>query len=167
MQQAIITVLQTLPTPVTITEHKDSRDGKDYYTYRVGTISEQQTFGIAMGATPDFLDAVRFSLEAAMKQSNEHQEGEIYDVAFAYANPQAHLSSFRQFLAPFTLLTLNDPIMEKFAEVRSYLRRRGQLISDFDILIGATALHHDLTLLTYNTCHFKRIPDLKLYPPAA
>ena len=93
--------------------------------------------------------------------------GEIYDVAFAYANPQAHLSSFRQFLAPFTLLTLNDAIMETFAEVRSYLRRRGELISDFDILIGATALHHDLTLLTYNTRHFKRIPDLKLYPSAA
>ena len=93
--------------------------------------------------------------------------GEIYDVAFAYANPQAHLSSFRQFLAPFTLLTLNDSIMETFAEVRSYLRRRGELISDFDILIGATALHHDLTLLAYNTRHFKRIPDLKVYPPAA
>src|SRR6266567_5371513 len=93
--------------------------------------------------------------------------GEIYDVAFAYANPQAHLVSFRQFLAPFKVLTLNDAIMERFAEVRSYLRRRGELIADFDILIGATALHHDLTLLTYNTRHFKRIPDLQLYPPAA
>jgi predicted nucleic acid-binding protein len=93
--------------------------------------------------------------------------GEIYDVAFAYANPQAHLSSFHQSLAPFTLLTLNDPIMEKFAEVRSYLRRRGELISDFDILIGANAPYHDLTLLTYNTRHFQRIPDLKLYPPVA
>ena len=93
--------------------------------------------------------------------------GEIYDVAFAYANPQARLVSFRQFLAPFKVLTLNDGIMERFAEVRSYLRRRGELISDFDILIGATALHHDLTLLTYNTRHFKRIPDPKLYPPAA
>ena len=92
--------------------------------------------------------------------------GEIYDVAFAYGNPHAHLSSFRQFLAPFTLLTLNDAIMETFADVHSSLRRRGELISDFDILIGATALHHDLTLLTYNTRHFKRIPDLKLYTPA-
>ena len=93
--------------------------------------------------------------------------GEIYDVAFAYVNPPAHLVSFRQFLAPFTLLTLNDAIMEQFAEVRSHLRRRGELISDFDILIGVTALHHDLTLLTYNTRHFKRIPDLKLYPATA
>ena len=57
--------------------------------------------------------------------------------------------------------------MEKFAEIRALLRRKGELISDFDMLLGATALHHDLTVLTYNTRHFKRIPDLKLYPPAA
>ena len=33
----------------------------------------------------------------------------------------------------------------------------GQIIADFDILIAATALHHDLTLLTRNTRHFDRI----------
>lgn len=77
--------------------------------------------------------------------------GEMYDVAFAYANPHVHISSFRQFLAPFTLLNLNDPVMERFAGIRSLLRRRGELISDFDILIGATALHNDLAFLTYNT----------------
>ncbi len=87
--------------------------------------------------------------------------------SIAYANPQAHVSSFRQFLAPFKLLTLNDPIRERIADIRSLLRRRGELISDFDLLIGAAALHDDLTLLTYNTRHFKRIPDLKLFPPAA
>jgi tRNA(fMet)-specific endonuclease VapC len=92
---------------------------------------------------------------------------EVYEEAYTYANPQAHLQSFRQFLRNFQLLNLNLPIMEKFAEVRSYLRRRGELISDFDILLGATALHHDLTVLTYNKRHFERIPDLKLYPPAA
>src|SRR5437764_1234251 len=66
--------------------------------------------------------------------------GEIYDVAFTYANPQAHLSSFRQFLAPFKVLNLNEAIMEHFAEIRSFLRRRGEIISDFDILLGVTAL---------------------------
>jgi tRNA(fMet)-specific endonuclease VapC len=76
--------------------------------------------------------------------------GEIYEGAYSYANPQAHIHTFRQFLSHFQLLNLNLSIMEKFAEVRSYLRRRGELISDFDILIGATALHHDLTVLTYN-----------------
>jgi len=91
--------------------------------------------------------------------------GEIYEVAFNYANPQAHLSSFRQFLAPFTMLNLNEPIMEKFAEVRAHLRRRGQMISDFDMLIGTTALHYNLTVLTYNKKHFQRIPDIKIFQP--
>jgi len=56
--------------------------------------------------------------------------------------------------------------MERFAEIRAYLRRGGELISDFDILIGATAVFYDLTVLTYNMRHFKRIPDLKLYQAA-
>src|SRR2546421_2468531 len=92
---------------------------------------------------------------------------EIYEGAFQYANPEAHLRTFRAFFQHFHLLNLNLPIVEKFAEIRSYLRRRGELISDFDILLGATALHHDLTVLTYNKRHFERIPDLKLHPPAA
>lgn len=91
--------------------------------------------------------------------------GEIYERAFTYPNPQAHLVGFRQFLSSYRLLTLNDPIMERFAELRAFLRRRGNLISDFDLLVGATALHHDLTLLTFNRRDFERIPDLKLYEP--
>jgi tRNA(fMet)-specific endonuclease VapC len=91
--------------------------------------------------------------------------GEIYERAFDSINPQAHLVSFRQFLSPYRVVNLTDPIMERFAEVRSFLRRRGLLIPDFDLQIGATALHHDLTLLTFNRRDFQRTPDLKLYQP--
>src|SRR5436305_4321374 len=93
--------------------------------------------------------------------------GEIYEGAYSYANPESHIHTFRQFLSHFQFLHLNLSIMEKFAEIRAYLRRRGELISDFDILLGATALHYDLTVLTYNTRHFRRIPDLNLYLTAA
>ena len=44
-------------------------------------------------------------------------------------------------------------------------RRSPDLISDFDILLGATALQHGLTVLTFNTRHLSRIPQLKLYQP--
>jgi len=88
---------------------------------------------------------------------------EIYESVFNYANPEEHIKIFRSFLDNFQLLTLNLPIIEKFAEVRAYLRRRGEIISDFDILLGVTALHYDLIVLTYNKKHFERIPDLKLY----
>jgi tRNA(fMet)-specific endonuclease VapC len=53
--------------------------------------------------------------------------------------------------------------MKRFGQIRGQLRQTGQLISDFDILIAATALHYDLTLLTHNTRHFSRIPTLKLF----
>ena len=88
---------------------------------------------------------------------------EIYESAFTYANPQAHIQRFRAFLNHFQLLNLNLPIIEKFAEVRAYLRRRGEIISDFDIVLAATALHYDLIVLTFNKKHFARIPDLKIY----
>ena len=66
MQQAIMNMLETLPTPITVIEHQDTQQ-KTYYTYQVGEQTEAHPFGIAMGATPDFLDAVRFSLEKAMQ----------------------------------------------------------------------------------------------------
>ncbi len=89
--------------------------------------------------------------------------GEMYEGAFVTVNPQAHLTTFRQFLSSYRMLTLTDPIMERFAELRAYLRRRGQRIPDFDLLIAATAIQHNLTLLTFNRRDFERIPDLMLY----
>jgi tRNA(fMet)-specific endonuclease VapC len=89
--------------------------------------------------------------------------GEVYERAFSFPNPQAHLVEFRFFLSTYQPLTLNESIMERFAESRSHLRRRGQLIPDLDLLIAATAVHYDLTVLTFNRRHFERIPDLRLY----
>lgn len=91
--------------------------------------------------------------------------GEVYERAFETDDPQAHLITFRQFLSSYRLLTIDDPIMERFAKLRSFLRRHGLLIPDFDILIGATALHHDLTLLTFNRRHFERMRGLRLSQP--
>src|SRR5947208_862501 len=38
--------------------------------------------------------------------------GEVYEGAFTFSNPQAHLHTFRQLLRPFQVLALTDPIME-------------------------------------------------------
>ncbi len=89
--------------------------------------------------------------------------GEVYEGAFAFPDPQARLASFRRFLRPFRVLDLSEPIMERFGGIRFFLRRRGETIPDFDILLGATALQYDLILLTNNARHLGRIPFLKLY----
>ncbi len=90
--------------------------------------------------------------------------GELYESAYSSVNPDAELAVYRGFLLPFRKLGLPEPIVDKFAEIRSLLRRRGQIIPDFDILIAATSLDQQLTLLSYNVAHFRRIPDLLLYP---
>jgi predicted nucleic acid-binding protein len=90
---------------------------------------------------------------------------EVYEVAFESPNPGAHLGNSQRFFAGMRVIGLSEPIIEGFAEIRSLLRRRGMLIPDFDILIAATALYHDLTLLTFNVNHFQRIPNLRVYRP--
>lgn len=89
--------------------------------------------------------------------------GEIYEVAFNSPHPEAHLDRLNDLLTSFYVVGVDRPIIERFAEVRAHLRRTGQLISDLDIVLAATALHYDLTVLTYNRRHFERVPDLRIY----
>ena len=91
--------------------------------------------------------------------------GEVYEGAFASVNPEAHLAVIRHFLSAYHILTLTDFIMERFAELPACLRRRGQRLPDFDLLIAATALQHNLTLFTFNRRDFERIPELVLFQP--
>jgi predicted nucleic acid-binding protein len=93
--------------------------------------------------------------------------GELYEGAMGSPDPEVHLAALREFLQPLYFPNLNDPIMERFAAIRSDLRRRGQIISDFDILLAATALQYDLIVLTRNVRHFNRIFHLTLYQPGA
>ena len=50
--------------------------------------------------------------------------------------------------------------MDVFGEIKSNLK--GNIIEDMDILIAATALSHNLILVTNNVKHFKKIKELKL-----
>ncbi len=60
------------------------------------------------------------------------------------------------------VLGLDDDIIVKAADIYSELRRMGQLISDADILIAATAIVHRLVMVTGNTQHFRRISGLSV-----
>ncbi len=90
-------------------------------------------------------------------------DGEIYEGIYFARDPLRSEQAFRQFLRSVDVLPLTRPIMRRFARIRGDLRRRGQIIGDPDLLIAATALQHDRTLLTRNLRHFQRIPELKLY----
>ena len=49
-----------------------------------------------------------------------------------------------------------------FGKARGALRASGNLVGDFDLLIGAAALRHDLTLMTNNRRHVERVEGLRL-----
>lgn len=89
--------------------------------------------------------------------------GELYEGAFGSSDAQGELAIYRRFLRPITLLNLDDHTVERFAELRAGLRREGRLIPDLDLLLAATALRYDLTVLTFNIRHLRRIPGIKLW----
>lgn len=91
--------------------------------------------------------------------------GELFDGGVAMPNPEQRIAQLSEFLDEFELLGLDPVTMKIFAQVRNQLRLKGQIIPDLDILIASTALQYDLTLLTRNTRHFARIPNLRLYLP--
>jgi tRNA(fMet)-specific endonuclease VapC len=48
------------------------------------------------------------------------------------------------------------------AELRSALAEQGKPIGPYDLLIAATALEHDATLVTHNTREFERVAGLRV-----
>lgn len=89
--------------------------------------------------------------------------GELYEGAYGNPQPDVHIAIFQDFLTLFTVLPLSDETMRSFGRLRAMLRQQGTLIPDFDLLIAATALEHNLVLLSRNLRHFERVPDLQLY----
>ncbi len=60
------------------------------------------------------------------------------------------------------ILNINDEIIIKASDIYADLHRRGQIIGDADILIAATAIVNNLTIVTNNENHFSRILDLRV-----
>lgn len=87
--------------------------------------------------------------------------GEVYEGLLGRA--EAAFDIFAQFMAMVDLLAVDERVAKTYGEIRVSLRKQGLLIPDNDIWIGATALVHDLTVVSRDE-HFSRIPDLKTYP---
>ena len=69
---------------------------------------------------------------------------------------------FEHQCARSTVLPLTDPIIAQATDIYADLYKRGELISDADILIAATAAAHGLSRITGNVAHFQRISGLQI-----
>jgi|ERR671914_1518682 predicted nucleic acid-binding protein len=89
---------------------------------------------------------------------------ELYEGAYYSRSPEPALAGLHAFQEGKEILPLSQAVIERFAILRSALPRWiRQQIGDLDILIAATCLEHQLTLLTRNLKGFQQIPNLKLY----
>ncbi len=87
---------------------------------------------------------------------------ELYDGVFGATNPERSEQALRTFIDRVHIVDLDEAICRIFAKERSRLRSAGTPVPDFDLLIGSTAIRHNLTLLTNNRRHFERLQDLSI-----
>ncbi len=90
---------------------------------------------------------------------------EIYEGIYTSANPRQTEQLVRVFLQTVPVLPLNRTVAKRTALVRAELRRKGRSVRQraFDIVIAATALTHNLTLVTRNAADYRAIDALNLH----
>jgi tRNA(fMet)-specific endonuclease VapC len=66
------------------------------------------------------------------------------------------------FFAPLVSLPFDDSCAEQYGALRASLAAAGRPIGPNDLLIAATALAHDVTLVTRNLREFSRVAGLKI-----
>ena len=60
------------------------------------------------------------------------------------------------------VLTHDLPAARLYGSIRARLELAGKRLADADLQIAATALRHELELVTGNVRHFQRVPGLKV-----
>jgi len=88
--------------------------------------------------------------------------GELLSWILRVNTPESHRKSVEEMLEDMIVLEVDEAVGRKFGEVQSALLDKGERAPGMDLLIAATALVHDLTLVTHNTDDFERIPDLRV-----
>jgi tRNA(fMet)-specific endonuclease VapC len=87
---------------------------------------------------------------------------ELYEGVYYSTDPTGNAQDLQDFLGGVSILGLDVETAQVFGRQRGRLRAARTIIGDFDLLIGATALRYDLTLLSNNRRHFELIEGLRL-----
>ena len=88
--------------------------------------------------------------------------GEVYEGVYYSTDPVQSERGLRDFLAGVTLLGVDEEICQLFGRERGKLRRAGQIIGDFDLMLSATCFRYDLTICTNNRREFERVKGLRI-----
>jgi tRNA(fMet)-specific endonuclease VapC len=88
--------------------------------------------------------------------------GELFAWAKRRNAPAKREVGIRGFLRSCTILDADMRVGEQFGLLRADLLDRGIVVGELDVFIAATALIHNLTLVTHNTADYQHIPNLQI-----
>ena len=88
--------------------------------------------------------------------------GELIYGARKSKHPEKNIATTNRIAELFPIIDINKGIIEVFGEIKAKLEQKGTRIEDMDLLIAATAIYMDLSLVTNNKSHFSRINDLTI-----
>lgn len=89
-------------------------------------------------------------------------QAELYYGAYNSSRVQENLKRVDDFVRQIPVISLHEVTLKRFGALKSQLRQTGQPLPDFDVLIASIALTENKVLVTNNTRHYQRIPDLIL-----
>lgn len=91
---------------------------------------------------------------------------EVHAGILGSRDPKAAERVFRAFMRGVTILGINQRVSRTNARIRRDLRARKLPVDNrsIDLLIAATAITYDLTLLTRNVRDYRDIGGLKIHP---
>ena len=87
---------------------------------------------------------------------------EFYYGAYKSQKVTSNLGKIKLIEDSVEIISVGRESAEIFAMLKADLEKAGTPLDDFDLILAACALSHDLVLVTNNVRHFKRIHGLKL-----
>lgn len=79
-----------------------------------------------------------------------------------FVNATKKLADFYDFVSQCILIPVTVDIAKTASDIYSDLRRKGRIIEDADILIGASAIANNAVLVTNNEKHLGHIEGLRI-----
>ena len=92
---------------------------------------------------------------------------EVYQGTLVSPDPDQAQDKLDAFLAAVPVVPFSAAVARRCARLRTELQRQGKRVRSraLDLLTAATALEHELTLVTRNLADYEDIPELVLYQP--
>jgi tRNA(fMet)-specific endonuclease VapC len=87
---------------------------------------------------------------------------ELYYGAYKSQQVTGNLAKVKRIEETLEVIPLGTEAAEIFGRLKAQLEIKGTHLDDFDLMIAACALTHNLTLVTNNEMHFRRIDGLKV-----